>query len=278
MRRSVVLLALVAAIAAGGCGGSSGGGSSPKASPDHRPAPGQNRPPSAPQASGADAVKHLLAAGMPVYCGGAKPYAALTFDDGPGPYTPLALRILHHARVPATFFLVGRNVGPYARFAKQEEGAGDALGNHSFTHPLLTQLSAPTVQSELTTTSAAIRRTTGVDTGLFRPPYEGHNASVDAIAHRLGLLEILWSLDSRDSLGDNYAAIARNVTKGLRPGTIVLMHENRGQTIRALKFYILPALRKRHIRLVTVPQLLALNPPSAAQLGAGPRGCGGSGA
>jgi len=53
----------------------------------------------------------------------------------------------------------------------------------------------------------------------------------------------------------------------------VLMHENRGQTIRALKFYILPALRKRHITLVTVPQLLALDPPSASQLRAGRSGC-----
>ena len=51
------------------------------------------------------------------------------------------------------------------------------------------------------------------------------------------------------------------------------MHENRGQTIRALKFYILPWLRQRHIRLVTVPQLLTLDPPSSSQLRAGPNGC-----
>jgi peptidoglycan/xylan/chitin deacetylase (PgdA/CDA1 family) len=270
-RRSLIALAACLCLAAGGCGGGAGKNvahhHAHATAPAHRPAAPAVRP------SAANAVKRLLATGRPVYCGGRLPYAALTFDDGPGPYTPLALRILHHARVPATFFLVGRNVGPYASFARREKSAGDALENHSFTHPLLTQLPAPAVQSELESTSAAISRTAGAAPSLFRPPYEAHNASVDQIAHRLGLLEILWSLDSRDALGANYAGIARIVSRQLGPGTIVLMHENRGQTIRALKFYILPALKRRHIRLVTVPELLALDPPSPAQLQAGLRGC-----
>ena len=60
---------------------------------------------------------------------------------------------------------------------------------------------------------------------------------------------------------------------GISPGAIVLMHENRGQTIRALKFNILPALRRRRIRLVTVPQLLALDPPAPRELARGRLGC-----
>lgn len=219
------------------------------------------------------AVQRVIRAGRPVFCGGAgKPYAAFTFDDGPGPYTPLALRILRHAHAPATFFLVGRNVVPYRASARREARAY-ALGDHTFTHPVLTTLPPVSIASEIERTSAIIRQQTGYSVDLFRPPYEAHDATVDATARRLGMAEILWNVDSGDSEGANWARIARNVKRGLSNGAIVLMHENRGQTIRALKFAILPALRRRHIHLVTVPELLRADPPSAAQLARGRGGC-----
>ena len=102
---------------------------------------------------------------------------------------------------------------------------------------------------------------------------EARNATVDSSATRDRLLEILWNVDSHDSEGANYAQIAHHVLTGISPGAIVLMHENRGQTIRALKFNILPALRRRRIRLVTVPQLLALDPPTPRELTRGRTGC-----
>jgi hypothetical protein len=108
---------------------------------------------------------------------------------------------------------------------------------------------------------------------LFRPPYGGRNASVDSIARAHGLLQILWSVDSRDSLGADYAQIESNVISGMRPGAIVLMHENHGQTVRAL-FNVFAALKRKHLRAVGVPQLLTDDPPSAAQLRAGRQGCG----
>jgi peptidoglycan/xylan/chitin deacetylase (PgdA/CDA1 family) len=218
-------------------------------------------------------MRRLAAARRPVFCGGPKPYAALTFDDGPGVYTSLALRILRSARVRGTFFLVGRNLAPFARLARADAAAG-ALGNHTWTHPLLTALPPATIDSEIARTSAGIRRYTGVSPQLFRSPYGGRSPAVDTAARLEGLVEILWNVDSADSLGANYSQIARRVLAGLSPGAIVLMHENRGQTIRALKFLILPALRRRRIHLVTVPQLLAVDPPSARQIREGRPGCG----
>jgi peptidoglycan/xylan/chitin deacetylase (PgdA/CDA1 family) len=270
-------LLLGAAVLLGGCSAHRG---------SHRDASTNAGGPSAPGAgvrrrartSEAAALRRAFATDLPIYCGGHRPYAALTFDDGPGPYTPLALRILRHAHVPATFFIVGRNIAPYGRFAVAEARAGDTLANHSFTHPVLPALASSVIDSELSRTNAAIHADTGIGPKLFRPPYGSRNPTVDATAHRLGLVEVLWNIDSADSLGANYAQIARRVIAGAGPGAIVLMHENRGQTIRALKFIILPALRHRHIRLVTVPELLALDPPSAAQQRAGPRGCGVEGA
>jgi peptidoglycan/xylan/chitin deacetylase (PgdA/CDA1 family) len=108
---------------------------------------------------------------------------------------------------------------------------------------------------------------------LFRPPYEGHTPAIDREVAALGMLEVLWNVDSGDSLGANYAGIERNVIAGLRPGSIVLMHENRGQTIRALPT-IFAALARDHLRAVTVPELVAEDPPSLAQLRAGSRACG----
>ncbi len=80
-------------------------------------------------------------------------------------------------------------------------------------------------------------------------------------------------MDSADSLGANYAGIIRNVEAGLHPGSIILMHENRGQTIRALTT-LLPVLAQRHLRSVSLPELLYADPPSARQLRLGPAGCG----
>lgn len=210
--------------------------------------------------------------GLPVFCGGRRRYAALTFDDGPGVYTRLALRILRQAHTPATFFLVGRNLRRFGGLARAEAGSY-ALGNHTFTHPSLPSLSPAAASGQISSTTAAIRRETGVRVTLFRPPYGAHTPPIDAMVRRLALVEVLWSVDSGDSLGANYAAIARNVESGIGPGAIVLMHENRGQTIRALKFEILPALRQRHLHLVTVPELLAVDPPRQSQLKAGLRGC-----
>jgi peptidoglycan/xylan/chitin deacetylase (PgdA/CDA1 family) len=208
-----------------------------------------------------------------VFCGGQRRrYAALTFDDGPGVYTGRALRMLQRFHVPATFFLVGRVIPPFRRWPRREARVG-ALGDHTLTHPLLTALAPNQIRTEIAGAQRRIERASGAAVRMFRPPYGAHNATVDATALALGLVEIMWNVDSGDSLGANYAQIARNVRAGLRPGSIILMHENRGQTIRALRFYILPALRRSHLRLVTVPELLARDPPTRAQLAAGSQGC-----
>lgn len=222
------------------------------------------------------AVRRFERLHLPVYCGGARRYVAFTFDDGPGVYTELAVRILHRFHIPATFFLVGRNLEPWRSALRAELPQGE-LGDHTWTHPYLPALAPPAIAAQLGDTKRAIARLTGRDVVLFRPPYGARDGAVDAAARRLGLIEVLWNVDSADSLGADYAQIVRNVRAGLHPGAIVLMHDNRGQTLRALRYYILPALHRSHLRPVTVAQLLARDPPTLAQLRAGPDGCRGSG-
>lgn len=197
---------------------------------------------------------------------------ALTFDDGPGVYTQLAVKKLRRSRLQATFFLVGKEIRAYPRLVDLEVPVA-AFGDHTMTHPFLPALARSTMIWQLAAAQALIERIVRRPVVLFRPPYEGRTVAIDREAHALGMLEVLWNVDSRDSLGDtNYVGIERNVIVGLRPGSIILMHENHGQTIRALPV-IFAALARRRLRAVTVPELLSADPPSLSQLRRGLAGC-----
>ena len=218
-------------------------------------------------------LRTLMHMGLPLYCGGDRHrYVALTFDDGPGPYTALALRILRRDRAHATFFLVGRNLRAARGLPRAERFLG-AVGDHTWTHAFLPGLSLPAMDAQLAKTQTSLAQTTGAPVQLFRPPYGAHTPAIDAEARRLGMLEVLWSVDSRDWAGARWDRIADTVERDARPGSIVLMHENHGQTIRALKFLILPMLRRRGFTPVSVTQLLSLDPPTLTQVRRGLKGC-----
>lgn len=218
------------------------------------------------------AVRRLAAHGLPLFCAGrTKPMVALTFDDGPGVYTHIAIRKLREHHLVATFFLVGKEIHAWPKWAPREKPYA-AFGDHTMTHAFLPALPRWQMVWQLTRARALISRTVGEPIVLFRPPYEGRNRAIDREARVLGMLEVLWNVDSQDSVGANYLGIKRNVIAGLHPGSIILMHENRGQTIRALPA-IFAAIAARHLQTVTIPQLVAEDPPSLAQLRAGVGGC-----
>jgi peptidoglycan/xylan/chitin deacetylase (PgdA/CDA1 family) len=219
------------------------------------------------------AVRRLASHGLPLYCGASRErMVALTFDDGPGVYTHLAIKKLREFHLVATFFLVGKEIRAWPGWAQREKPYA-VFGDHTMTHPFLPALPRAQMRREISGAQSLIERTVGEPVVLFRPPYEGRTPAIDREVRARGMLEILWSVDSQDSLGANYAEIERSVIAGLRPGAIILMHENRGQTIRALAT-IFAALRHRHLQAVTVPELVAEDPPSLAQLRAEGGGCG----
>lgn len=218
------------------------------------------------------AVRRLIFYRLPLYCGGTrKRMVALTFDDGPGVYTHYAINKLREAHLRATFFLVGKEIVAWRGLAQREKPVA-AFGDHTMTHPFLPALPYSEAVEEIAADQRLIERTVDEPVLLFRPPYEGHTPAIDAAVKRLGMVEVLWNVDSADSLGANYRGIERNVIAGLSPGSIVLMHENRGQTIRALDM-IFAAVHQRHLQAVTVPQLIEQDPPSLAQLRNGYHGC-----
>jgi peptidoglycan/xylan/chitin deacetylase (PgdA/CDA1 family) len=218
-------------------------------------------------------INRLIRIGLPIFCGGLHGNeVAFTFDDGPGVYTHYAVKKLTQAREGATFFVVGHLISLWPGWLPQELKLG-AIGDHTWTHPELIELSPSEIRSQLSMTAAAIHAASGENVDLWRSPYELHDAATDRIAQQLGLLQILWSVDSGDSVGANWAQIIKNVEAGLKPGMMILFHENRGQTIRALTT-LLPELRRRHLRSVSIPELLATDPPSVRQVREGLDACG----
>jgi peptidoglycan/xylan/chitin deacetylase (PgdA/CDA1 family) len=213
-------------------------------------------------------VRRLISLGRPIYCGGSHGREiALTFDDGPGSYTSKVISKLRRHHEGATFFIVGRNIKLIPGVTRAERGLG-AVGDHTFTHPLLTAIPRSRARQEIVRTRRLLERSSGGPVFLFRPPYGGRDKGIDAIVRANGLLEVLWSVDSADSLGANYAQIRHNVIAGLHPGAIILMHENRGQTVRAL-LPIFEAIRRKGLHAVSLPQLLTDDPPSPAQVRSG---------
>ncbi len=188
------------------------------------------------------------------------PEVALTFDDGPNPpYTNQVLALLKHYRIPATFFCVGKQVAAYPDLVKQEAAAGYTVANHSWSHPMLTSLSASEIKAELAMTSDIIQKTTGVRPIYFRPPYGAYNAQLFTQVNQLGLTTFLWSDGSLDWTALGPAAISWQVLSHVANGAIILMHDgggDRSRTIAALPS-VIEGLQARHFRFVTLERLVA---------------------
>jgi peptidoglycan/xylan/chitin deacetylase (PgdA/CDA1 family) len=186
---------------------------------------------------------------------------AIGFDDGPTPDTGAFVSMLERAKAKATFFMIGREVSArYRQTLLRELRDGDALGDHSFTHPYLTHVSDP--RAELGSTLRAIASLTGYAPCVFRPPYGAYDTSVVQVAGSLGLATVLWNVDPRDWALPGRSAIVRQVLAQVRPGSIIISHDGggpRGETLAAYPS-IIAALRARGYRTVTIPELLGFRP------------------
>ncbi len=211
--------------------------------------------------------------GLPLYCGGgSRKLVALTLDDGPSIYTARdVLPVLGARHARATFFVLGRHIAGFSGVILKELGHG-ALGDHTWNHASLPGLNRLAIKAELGDTQHQLQQLTGRPVRLFRPPYGARNAAIDRQVRAYGMLEVMWTLDSHDWKGLSPAGIVKRVVENVRPGSIVLMHDIRPATVRALP-KLVRALHHRGFRLVSVPELLALDPPSVQQLRQGFDGC-----
>lgn len=192
---------------------------------------------------------------------------ALTFDDGPGPYTPKILRVLRRERVPATFFPVGRPITAFGRELGAVRRGGFAIGDHSMTHPLMGHLGAGAQTREIDGEARLLTGNKVAYPRLFRPPDGSFDSTTTRLLKARRMLMVLWSVNPEDYFRPGVAQIVKRVMRGARPGAIVLMHDgggDRSQTVAALP-RIIRALRARRLTPVSVPQLLQDAPPPRNQ-------------
>jgi peptidoglycan/xylan/chitin deacetylase (PgdA/CDA1 family) len=178
---------------------------------------------------------------------------ALTFDDGPSPNTEgEILRVLAEYRAPATFFVIGRNTAQHLDALQSLVDSGHEIGNHSWSHPMLSTLSADRQQEELRRTNDVLA-SAGIVPSWFRPPYGDYDSLTNHIARSEQLETILWSVDSRDWKGGTPDSVARRVNGDISPGAVILMHSTKANTVAALP-QILQHATANGYRFVTLSQ------------------------
>jgi peptidoglycan/xylan/chitin deacetylase (PgdA/CDA1 family) len=188
---------------------------------------------------------------------------ALSFDDGPGPYTPEILSILERYNVPATFFEVGILEQYFHASTRAIVTHGYAIGDHTFSHYPMSRLSPSDQRAELLEGARALQRYGAPFPRLFRPPYGMWNSHTLALLRRYRMLMVLWTVDTNDYRQPGSSRIVKAVLARAKPGAIILLHDaggTRAETVAALP-KIITRLRARGYKLVTVPRLLLDNPP-----------------
>ena len=180
-----------------------------------------------------------------------KPMIALTFDDGPNYNTSKILDILDKYNVKATFFVLGCNVKGNETVLKRMYKMGMEIGNHTYSHKLLSRLSKDKIEEEIEKTDELIFEVVGKYPTLLRPSYGTINKKIKSVAERP---LIIWDIDTLDWKYHNSTRISNNILKKVKDGDIVLMHDIYSATANSLDI-VIPKLLEQGYQLVTVTEL-----------------------
>ncbi len=207
--------------------------------------------------------------------GGWSKQLALTYDDGPNdPHTSRLLEVLAKHGVHATFFLIGRYVEQRPDIARELMNAGHVIGNHTFTHPLLTFKGKGELNKELADCERALTDALGEHSSLFRPPFGGRRPGVLRTARKMGLEPIMWNVTGYDWNAPSAEHIERKVTGRVRGGNVILLHDGGHRVFGADRSYTVTATDRLIARyksegyeFVTIPEMrkMVVNRPSSAK-------------
>src|SRR5438132_1988539 len=190
---------------------------------------------------------------------------ALTFDDGPNdPHTLRLLEVLAKHNVHATFFLIGRYVSQRPDVVRELVRAGHAIGNHTFTHPLLIFKARRQIETELMECQHALSDTVGLEAKLFRPPFGGRRPAVLRLARKLGLQLVMWNITGYDWNAPLAEQLERRVSSRIRGGDVILLHDgghrafgaDRAQTVIATD-RLLSRHKSEGYEFVTIPEMVS---------------------
>jgi peptidoglycan/xylan/chitin deacetylase (PgdA/CDA1 family) len=183
---------------------------------------------------------------------------ALTLDDGPSEHTPEVLQTLARLKVPATFYLNGKDLQRFPQHGAAIAAAGHEIGNHTFSHDRLVFASDETVADEVEKTDEEIRATGYTGDITFRPPYGKKLWVLPAYLDRHNITTVMWDVEPDSSDQPDTAAIVQQTLESTQPGSIILLHVmfDGREASRAALPGIVSGLRDRGYQFVTVSELL----------------------
>jgi peptidoglycan/xylan/chitin deacetylase (PgdA/CDA1 family) len=160
---------------------------------------------------------------------------ALTFDDGPTEFTPRFLDILKENQVKATFFCIGKQIEKHPEIFQRIINEGHIIGNHTLSHSNNTGfLSTSKMVEEIEKCDEIISKTGKIKTDLYRPPFGVTNPNIAKAIKKTHKKSIGWNVRSLDTIIEDEKKIYRKVTKGLKKGSIVLLHDTSEKTYNVL--------------------------------------------
>jgi peptidoglycan/xylan/chitin deacetylase (PgdA/CDA1 family) len=174
------------------------------------------------------------------------------------------LDVLNKYQVNATFFLMGARAAEHTDIVRRAYAEGNAIGNHTYWHPNLTEESLERVHWEVASTEEVLAQILGFRPRLFRPPYGALNRAIVELLGEMGNTVILWNVDSLDWRQLGTDIIADNVLANTTPGSIILMHDggdwtmDLSGTVNALD-EIIPRMQQEGMEFVTIPELLNIS-------------------
>ena len=196
---------------------------------------------------------------MRVLCSGQtnEKHIAISFDDGPVyEYTPHILQVLRENNVPAAFFCIGHRMVEHGELLKQVHDEGHIIGNHSFSHtPMFDLMPAKQMLHDVKKTDMAMKETIGMQPKLFRPPYGVTTPAMKKVMQRGGYAAIGWSIRSYDTMARDPKKLLNKLTRLLKPGAIILLHDTMQVTLSILPQFI-QAARNEGYEFVRLDKLL----------------------
>ncbi|MCX2745370.1 polysaccharide deacetylase family protein [Mangrovivirga sp. M17] len=177
---------------------------------------------------------------------------AITFDDGPTLNTLKVLDVLDDYNAKGTFFLIGKRITENKEIAEEIITRGHSIGNHSYSHSSSFPIySSKKIAKEIVDTNNLLETVTGKKNVLFRPPFGVTNPSVSKGIKRSGVKSIGWSIRSFDTVGHNAERVVNRIIKKIKPGSIILLHDDREKTPEILEG-ILQYISENNLKTVSL--------------------------
>jgi peptidoglycan/xylan/chitin deacetylase (PgdA/CDA1 family) len=181
----------------------------------------------------------------------------LSFDDGPSEqYTPLILSTLKEMNIKAIFFCIGHKSELNPELIKRISNEGHSIGNHTYSHKWQSSFySNKKIESEISCTTQILNNISGQHITLFRPPFGITNPSVANALKVLDMLSVGWDIRSFDTISDDPQKLILRISRKLRSGSIILLHDNRKITSQILRDLI-ELIAKRGYKILPFPDLI----------------------